>query len=326
MAINARLGSRPAAAAPPWPSVVEAIGHTPMVELRRLSPNPRVRLYAKLEGANPTGSVKDRVARAMLEDAVRSGALQPGQTILEPSSGNTGISLAMIGARMGHPVRIVMPDNTTAERTQLLRLFGAEIVSSPGAEGSNGAIRLAQELAAADPELYMPYQYGNEANPRCHEETTGPEIAAQVPDVDVFVAGLGTGGTLTGVGRYLKRVRPGVRIVAAEPLPGELVSGLRSLDEGFVPPVLDPGILDDKYLVNNRDAIIGLRRLTREEGIFAGLSCGAAIAVAVRVAHDMDHGSVVVLLADGGWKYLSTDLWTRDLDELEDELEGAVLW
>jgi len=310
----------------PWASIVDAIGHTPMVELRRLSPSPRVHLYAKLEGANPTGSVKDRVARAMLEDAVRSGALRPGQTILEPSSGNTGISLAMIGARMGHPVRIVMPDNTTEERTQLLRLFGAEIVYSPGAEGSNGAIRVAGELAAADPELYMPYQYGNPANPRCHEETTGPEIREQVPDVDVFVAGLGTGGTLTGVGRYLKRVRPGVKIVAAEPLPGELVQGLRSLDEGFVPPVLDASVLDDKYLVSNRDAIVGLRRLTREEGIFAGLSCGAAIAVAVKVARDMDRGSVVVLLADGGWKYLSTDLWTRDLDELEDELEGSVLW
>ncbi len=314
------------AATRPWANIVDAIGHTPMVELRRLSPNPRVHLYAKLEGANPTGSVKDRVARAMLTDAVRSGALRPGQTILEPSSGNTGISLAMIGARMGHPVRIVMPDNTTEERTQLLRLFGAEIVYSPGVEGSNGAIRVAGELAAADPELYMPYQYGNAANPRCHEETTGPEILEQVPDVDVFVAGLGTGGTLTGVGRYLKRVRPGVKIVAAEPLPGELVQGLRSLDEGFVPPVLDASVLDDKYLVGNRDAIIGLRRLTREEGIFAGLSCGAAIAVAVKVARDMDRGSVVVLLADGGWKYLSTDLWTRDLDELEDELEGSVLW
>lgn len=310
----------------PWADVVESIGNTPMVELRRLAPNPNVHLYAKLEGSNPTGSVKDRVARAMLEDAIGSGALRHGQTILEPSSGNTGISLAMIGARLGYPVRIVMPDNTTPERTQLLRLFGAEIVYSPGAEGSNGAIRLARELAAADPELFMPYQYGNAANPRAHEETTGPEILAQVPEVDVFVAGLGTGGTLTGVGRCLKRARPGVRIIAAEPLPGELVQGLRSLDEGFVPPVLDASILDDKYLVSNRDAVTGLRRLTREEGIFAGLSCGAAIAVATRVAGEMQRGSVVVLLADGGWKYLSTDLWTRDLDELEDDLERSVLW
>ena len=218
------------------------------------------------------------------------------------------------------------PTTRPREREQLLRLFGAEIVFSPGAEGSNGAIRLAQSLAEADPSLFMPYQYGNEANPRAHEETTGPEILAQVPDVDVFVAGLGTGGTLTGVGRYLKRVRPGVRIVAAEPLPGEQVQGLRSLEEGFVPPVLDESVLDDKVLVSNRDAVIGLRRLLREEGIFAGLSCGAAVAVAVRVAREMESGSVVVLLADGGWKYLSADLWSRDLDELEDELEGSLLW
>jgi cysteine synthase B len=306
--------------------ILGAIGGTPMVELRRLAPHPGVRLYAKLEGANPTGSVKDRIARAMIGEAIASGALRPGQTILEPSSGNTGISLAMIGARSGHPVRIVLPDNTTPERTQLLRAFGAEIVYSPGAEGSNGAIRLAQELAAADPDLFMPFQYGNPANPEAHERGTGPEILAQVPDVDAFVAGLGTGGTLTGVGRFLKRARPGARVIAAEPLPGEQVQGLRSLEEGFVPPVLDASVLDDRYLVNNRDAVIGLRRLTRDEGIFGGLSCGAAVAVAVRVAREIERGSVVVLLADGGWKYLSTDLWTRDLDELEDELEGSVLW
>jgi cysteine synthase len=270
--------------------------------------------------------VKDRVARAMIESALADRALAPGQTILEPSSGNTGISLAMIGSRLGHPVRIVMPDNTTAEREQLLRLFGAEIVFSPGAEGSNGAIRMAQSLADADPSLFMPYQYGNEANPATHEATTGPEILAQVPEVDCFVAGLGTGGTLTGVGRYLKRVRPGTRVIAAEPLPGELVQGLRSLDEGFVPPVLDQSVLDDRVLVGNRDAVIGLRRLLNEEGIFAGLSSGAAVAVAVRVAREMRAGAVVVLLADAGWKYLSADLWNRDLDELEDELEGSVLW
>ena len=306
--------------------LVAAIGNTPMVELRRLAPHEGVHLYAKLEGNNPTGSVKDRVARAMIDAARADGSLMPGQTILEPSSGNTGISLAMIGSRLGHPVRIVMPDNTTPEREQLLRLFGAEIIFSQGAEGSNGAIRLAQSLADADESLFMPYQYGNENNPRAHFETTGPEILAQVPDIDVFVAGLGTGGTLTGVGRYLKRERSGVRIVAAEPLPGEGVQGLRSLEEGFVPPVLDESVLDDKYLINNRDAVIGLRLLLREEGIFAGLSCGAAVAVAVRVARDMETGSVVVLLADGGWKYLSADLWSRDLDELEDELEGSLLW
>jgi [CysO sulfur-carrier protein]-thiocarboxylate-dependent cysteine synthase len=312
----------PAAAA----DILGTIGGTPMVELRRLAPHRGVRLFAKLEGANPTGSMKDRIARAMIGEAIASGALHPGQTILEASSGNTGISLAMIGARSGHPVRIVLPDNTTPERTQLLRAFGAEIVYSPGGDGSNGAIRLAQELAAADPGLFMPYQYGNPANPEAHERTTGPEILSQVPDIDVFVAGLGTGGTLTGVGRHLKRARPGTRVVAAEPLPGEQVQGLRSLEEGFVPPVLDPSVLDDRYLVGNRDAVVGLRRLTREEGIFGGLSCGAAVAVAIRVAGEMEHGSVVVLLADGGWKYLSADLWTRDLDELADELEGAVLW
>jgi len=306
--------------------LVAAIGNTPMVELPHLAPSPRIRLFAKLEGANPTGSVKDRIARAMLEEARSSGALRPGQTILEPSSGNTGISLAWIGAALGHPVRIVMPDNTTPEREQLLRLYGAEIVFSPGAEGSNGAIRMAQELAAADPSLFMPYQYGNPANPRAHEEGTGPEIVAAVPEVGLFVAGLGTGGTLTGVGRFLKRVRPGVRIVAAEPLPGEQVQGLRSLDEGFVPPVLDASILDDRYLVSNRDALVGVQRLIREEGVFAGLSSGAAIHVALRAAAEMDAGDVVVLLADGGWKYLSTGIYDHDPDELEAELDGRLLW
>jgi cysteine synthase B len=306
--------------------LLSTIGNTPMIELRRLSPPGGARVFAKLEGTNPSGSVKDRIARAMVEEGLASGRLVPGQTILEPSSGNTGISLAMVGRLLGHPVRIVLPDNTTPEREQMLRLYGAEIVHSPGAEGSNGAIRLAERLAGEDPSLFMPYQYGNEANPRAHEQTTGPEILEQVPDLDVFVAGLGTGGTLTGVGRFLKRERPGIRIVAAEPLPGEGVQGLRSLDEGFVPPVLDASVLDDRYLVNNRDAVIGVRRLLSEEGIFAGLSCGAAIAVALRVARDMTSGTVVVLLADAGWKYLSADLWTRDLDELEDELEGSLLW
>jgi cysteine synthase len=306
--------------------LVSAIGNTPMVELPHLAPSPNLRLYAKLESANPTGSVKDRIAQAMLAEARESGALQAGQTILEPSSGNTGISLAWIGRLMGHPVRIVMPDNTTVEREQLLRLYGAEIVPSPGEEGSNGAIRLAQELAAGDPSLFMPYQYGNPANPRAHEEGTGPEILAAVPQVDLFVAGLGTGGTLTGVGRFLKRERPGVRVIAAEPLPGEQVQGLRSLDEGFVPPVLDASVLDDRYLVGNRDALIGVRRLMREEGIFSGLSSGAALHVALRAASEMREGSIVVLLADGGWKYLSTGIYDRDLDELDDQLERSLLW
>ncbi|MEX0626362.1 MAG: cysteine synthase family protein [Chloroflexota bacterium] len=306
--------------------LVSTIGSTPTVELSHLAPSPRIRLYAKLEGANPTGSVKDRIALAMLAEARASGALRPGQTILEPSSGNTGISLAMIGRLMGHPVRIVMPDNTTVEREQLLRLYGAEIVPSPGAEGSNGAIRLAQELSAADSSLFMPYQYGNAANPRAHEEGTGPEILAAVPEVDLFVAGLGTGGTLTGVGHFLKQERPGTRVIAAEPLPGEQVQGLRNLDEGFVPPVLDASVLDDRYLVSNRDAVIGVRRLMREERIFAGLSSGAALNVALRAADEMEEGNIVVLLADGGWKYLSTGIYDRDLDDLDEELERSLLW
>jgi len=306
--------------------LLSTIGNTPMVELPHLAPSPRIRLYAKLESANPTGSVKDRIALTMLEGARATGALAAGQTILEPSSGNTGISLAMIGRLMGHPVRIVMPDNTTVEREQLLRLYGAEIVPSPGAEGSNGAIRLAQELSAADPSLFMPFQYGNEANPRAHEEGTGPEILAAVPEVDLFVAGLGTGGTLTGVGRFLKRERPGVRVIAAEPLPGEQVQGLRNLDEGFVPPVLDASVLDDRYLVGNTDAVLGVRRLMRDEGIFAGLSSGAALHVALRAAAEMQEGSIVVLLADGGWKYLSTGIYDRDIGDLDKELERSLLW
>ena len=306
--------------------LLSTIGHTPMVELPHLAPSPGIRLYAKLESANPTGSVKDRIALTMLEGARATGALAAGQTILEPSSGNTGISLAMIGRLMGHPVRIVMPDNTTVEREQLLRLYGAEIVPSPGAEGSNGAIRLAQELSAADPSLFMPFQYGNEANPRAHEEGTGPEILAAVPEVDLFVAGLGTGGTLTGVGRFLKRERPGVRLIAAEPLPGEQVQGLRNLDEGFVPPVLDASVLDDRYLVGNNDGVLGVRRLMRDEGIFAGLSSGAALHVALRAAAEMQEGSIVVLLADGGWKYLSTGIYDRDIGDLDKELERSLLW
>lgn len=306
--------------------LLDTVGATPMVELTHLAPHADIRLFAKLEGANPTGSVKDRIALAMIHDAEAAGALKRGQTILEPSSGNTGISLALIGLLHGYRVRIVLPDNTTTERERLLRLYGAEIVHSPGEEGSNGAIRMAQRLADEDPDLFMPYQYGNAANPRAHEEGTGPEIVSQVPDVDVFVAGLGTGGTLTGVGRYLKRVRPGVRVIAAEPLPGERVQGLRSLEEGFVPPVLDASVLDDRLLVSTRDALIGVRRLLDDEGILAGLSSGAAVAVALRVAAEMASGSVVVLLADGGWKYLSVDLWAPELDELADDLDGSLLW
>ena len=307
-------------------SILGLIGNTPLVGVHELSPKPEVRIWAKLEGQNPGGSSKDRIALKMIELAEEDGALTPGATILEPSSGNTGIGLALVAKLRGYKLRVVLPENVSPERRQLLEIFGAEVTTSPGAEGSNGAIRLAQELAAADPDLYMPMQYANEANPRVHQETTGPEILAEVPDLDVFVAGLGTGGTLTGVGRYLKGERPDISVVAAEPLPGELVSGLRSLDDGYVPPVLDASVLDDRFLVSNRDAVIGVRRLMREEGLFAGLSSGAVLSVALKVASEMQAGTIVLLLADGGWKYLSTGLWTRDLVDLADEFEGTILW
>ena len=309
-----------------FPSIVDAIGHTPLVEIPRMSPSPAVRLFAKLEMANPTGSVKDRVAKALIEDLERSGRLGPDSVILEPTSGNTGIALAMIGRRKGYRVTLVMPDNITTERRQMAALFGAEVIDSPGALGSNGAIALARELAAGDPHYVMPYQYGNDANPRVHEETTGPEILADCPDVDAFVAGLGTGGTLMGVARYFRRAKPGVRIFAAEPLPGDAVQGLRSLDEGFVPEIFDPGLLDGKFLVSNRDAVASLRELVFREGIFAGPSSGAVLVAAVRVAASMDQGTIVALLPDGGWKYLSAGAYSRDLDEMEGDLEGGVNW
>ncbi len=309
-----------------YPSIVDAIGHTPLVEIPRMSPDLAVRIFAKLEMANPTGSVKDRVAKALIEDLERSGRLGPGSVILEPTSGNTGIALAMIGRRKGYRVTLVMPDNITTERRQMAALFGAEVIDSPGALGSNGAIALARELAAGDRRYVMPYQYGNDANPRVHEETTGPEILADCPDVDVFVAGLGTGGTLMGVARFFRRAKPGVRIFAAEPLPGDAVQGLRSLDEGFVPEIFDPGLLDGKFLVSNRDAVATLRELVVREGIFAGPSSGAVLVAAVRVAASMERGTIVALLPDGGWKYLSAGAYSRDLDEMEGDLEGGVNW
>ncbi len=306
-------------------SIIDAIGHTPLVEMKNLSPSPSVRLFAKLEGHNPTGSIKDRIARSMIESAERSGALRPGMTILESTSGNTGISLAMIGRLKGYRVRAVMPDNLTPERAELLELFGAEIVYSPGAQGSNGAIRVAEELAAAG-DCYHPYQYGNPANPQAHYDTTAVEILEDLPEVDVFVAGLGTGGTLMGVGRRLKETNPRVQIVAAEPLPGEAVQGLRSLEEGFTPPILDTRLLDRKMLVSNRDSVIGVRLLAEREGIFAGVSSGANLHVALRVARQMERGNIVVLLCDGGWKYVSAKLWTRDLPELTAAMEESLWW
>ncbi|HEV8488944.1 MAG TPA: cysteine synthase family protein [Candidatus Limnocylindrales bacterium] len=315
-----------------YDSVLDAIGHTPLVEIPRMSPNPDVRIYAKLEMVNPTGSVKDRVAKYLVEDLEARGLLGEDSIILEPTSGNTGIALAMIGRRKGYRVALVMPDNVTNERRQMAALFGAEVIDSPGHLGSNGAIALAKHLVSKDARFVMPYQYGNDANPRAHEETTGPEILADCPEIDVFVAGLGTSGTLMGVGRFLKGgagregAKPSVRIVAAEPLPGEKVQGLRSLDEGFVPEILDPSLLDAKYLVSNRDAIAALRDLVEREGIFGGPSCGAVLVAAAREARLMGSGSIVALLPDGGWKYLSAGTFTRDFEEMAEDLEGGVNW
>ncbi len=291
-----------------------------------MSPNPDVAIYAKLEFLNPTGSVKDRVARALIEDLESTGRLGPDSIILEPTSGNTGIALAMIARRKGYRIAVVMPDNVTDERRRLLTLYGATIIDSPGSLGSNGAVAMAKELVATDPRYVMPYQYGNPANPAVHESTTAEEIIADCPEIDVFVAGLGTGGTLMGVGRRLKRYRADIRVYAAEPLPGDAVQGLRSLEEGFIPEIFDASVLDGKLLVSNTESIRALRELTAKEGIFAGVSSGGAVAAAQRVATTMDRGTIVVLLADGGWKYLSEDVWTRDLDAEPDEVERLSLW
>ena len=307
-------------------SILDLIGNTPLVGIHALSPNPNVKIYAKLEGQNPGGSAKDRIAKKMIDLAERDGVLTPGKTILEPSSGNTGIGLALVAKLRGYGLRVVMPDNVSVERRQLLEIFGAEVTLSPGAEGSNGAIRRAQEIAAAQPEYAFLYQYGNPANPLAHYEATGPEIYADCPELDVFVAGLGTSGTLMGVGRYLRERKPEVQIVAVEPPAGELVQGLRSLDDGFVPPIFDPEILDRKTIVRNRESIEWTRRLLDECGVFAGISSGAAVAGAVKVASRMESGTVVTLLPDGGWKYLSSGAWTDDLDVVEERASRINYW
>ena len=309
-----------------YANLIEAIGNTPLVELQHLSPKPGVRFFAKLEGQNPTGSVKDRIAKYMIEAAERSGELTPDRVVLEPTSGNTGISLAMICRIKGYRLKVVMPESVSEERAQLLLAFGAEIVYSEGIKGTNGSIVVAQEMAASDPTYLMPYQYGNEANPKAHYETTGPEILRDLPEVDVFVAGLGTGGTLTGVGHYLKERRPDVKVVACVPHPGDLVQGLRSLDEGFIPPVLDESVLDGKIVVDSRTSFAATKELTETEGIFAGISSGAVLRTAQRVAERLERGNVVMLLADGGWKYLSTSLWSKEYEELGEEIEGKVWW
>ncbi|HEY4632671.1 MAG TPA: cysteine synthase family protein [Candidatus Limnocylindrales bacterium] len=309
-----------------YDDILDAIGHTPLVEIPRMSPNPAVRIYAKLEMLNPTGSVKDRVAKYLIDDLEARGLLHPDSIILEPTSGNTGIALAMIGRRKGYRVALVMPDNVTNERRQMAALYGAEVIDSPGYQGSNGAIALAKHLVERDERFVMPYQYGNPANSLAHYETTGPEILADCPEIDVFVAGLGTSGTLMGVSRYLRERKPGVRVVAAEPLPGEKVQGLRSLDEGFIPEIFEPELIDAKYLVSNREAIAALRDLVFREGIFAGPSCGAVLVAATREAKAMERGTIVALLPDGGWKYLSVGTFTTDFDEMDDALEGDVNW
>lgn len=299
-----------------------------MVDVTVLSPNPSVAIHVKLEGVNPAGSVKDRVAREMILEAEADGTLEPGRTIIEPSSGNTGIALAMIARLRGYPIKIVMPENVSAERRQLLEVFGAEIIWSPGAEGSNGAVRMAQKLADDNPEWAFLYQYGNEANPRAHYNTTGPEIYADCPEITHFVSGLGTSGTLMGVGAYLKERKPSVQVLAVEPPAGEMVDGLRSLDDGFIPPVYEKWggdqLLDGKRIVRPRESIEWTRRLAEEAGIFAGISTGAALAGAARVAERVDEGAVVVVSADGGWKYLSTGAWTDPIDEVTARAESII--
>jgi cysteine synthase B len=301
-------------------SLLELVGNTPLVELRRLTPKPSVRLYAKLEGQNPTGSIKDRVALSMIEAAEAAGELEPGRELLEPTSGNTGIALALVAKLKGYPLTCVLPENATEERRRLLRLYGATIVESPGEAGSNGAVRLALELAEREPRYFMPFQYANEANPRAHYEGTGAEIVESLDRVDVLVAGLGTGGTLMGAGERVRESFPDVVVAAAEPLPGDPVMGLRSLDDGYVPPILDVSKLDRKILVSNDDAVAGVQALLDSEGIFAGVSSGAVLHVARRLAGELEEGVVACVLADGGWKYLSAGFWQGE------EIDESKLW
>lgn len=308
-------------------SVLEMIGNTPIVDVSQLSPNPDVRILAKMEGQNPGGSVKDRIALAMIEEAEADGTLRPGSIIIEPSSGNTGIALAMISRISGYHLKIVLPENVSIERRQLLEVYGAEIIPSPGAEGSNGAVRRAQALADEHPEWVFLYQYGNEANPKAHYRTTGPEIWADVPGITHFVAGLGTSGTLLGCGTFLKEQNPAVKVYAVEPPSGEQVEGLRSLDDGYIPPVFDKwggyDLLDGKSIVRPRESLEFTRALAGV-GIFSGISAGAALAGAVKVAGRIDSGTIVFIVSDYGWKYLSTGAWTLDLDEAAANAEKVI--
>jgi cysteine synthase len=310
-----------------YESALDLIGNTPLVDVSELSPNPRARLLVKLEGQNPGGSVKDRAAKSMVEEAEKDGSLAPGQQILESSSGNTGIALAMIARVKGYPLKIVLPENVSVERRQLLELWGAEIIDSPGTEGSNGAMRRARTLAEEHPDWWFPYQYANPANPKAHYEGTGPEIWRDCPEVTHFVSGLGTAGTLMGVGRFLKERNPAVQIWAVQPPVGEMVDGLKNLEEGYVPPVFTDNdgyeLLDRSRVVGPKESIEWLRRLA-DVGIFAGISSGAAMAAAVRCAGEIDEGTVVTLAADGGWKYLSTDAWTGDIDAVVERARKVI--
>ena len=307
--------------------ILATIGNTPLVEFQNLSPKEGVRIFAKLEGQNPTGSVKDRIALKMIEQAEQDGEISSGRTILEPTSGNTGISLAMIGRLKGYKVTVVMPENVSVERTQLLQAYGAEIINSDGAKGTNGSIEMAQGLIEKDPHDYlMLYQYGNLANPGAHYETTGLEIVEALPDVAMFVAGLGTGGTLMGVARRLKEHNPQTKIIAVAPEPDDFISGLRSLEAGFIPPILDLNMLDSRMLVSSFEAFRMTKELLHQEGIFAGISSGSVVYGALRQAERMDHGDIVCLLADGGWKYLSTSLWNKDYEEMAQESKGKIWW
>jgi len=310
-----------------YSNILDAIGNTPLVGLPQTSPNPNVKIYAKLEGQNPSGSVTDRIAKYMIERGEQDGSLTHDKIVLEPTSGNTGIALAMIGRVKSYQVMVVIPESVSEERSQLLRAYGAEVVYSEGLKGTNGSIAVAKQMVAEAPQrFFMPYQYGNDANPLAHYETTGPEIARDLPDVDVFIAGLGTGGTLTGTGRYLKEYNPNIKVIATVPHPGDLVQGLRSLEEGFIPPVLDETVLDGRVVVDSRTAFAATKELTQKEGIFAGISCGAVIKTAQRVASRMESGKIVVILADGGWKYLSTALWTMDFSDLPEDIDSKVWW
>jgi len=311
-----------------YSSVLEMIGGTPMIDVSVLSPNPDVRILGKMEGQNPAGSVKDRIALNMIEEAEADGTLTAGRTIIEPSSGNTGIAMAMIARIKGYPIKIVLPENVSIERRQLLEVFGAEIIDSPGGEGSNGAVRRAIQLADENPDWAFLYQYANEANPRAHYESTGPEIWADCPEITHFVAGLGTSGTLMGVGTFLKEQNPQIKVLAVEPPIGEQVEGLRNLDEGYIPPVYEkwggPELLDGKRIVRPRESLEHTRLLAEKCGIFAGISAGAALAGAVRVAAQIESGTIVFVVCDGGWKYLSTGAWTDDLDEVTERAKKII--